>query len=158
MAWKIMTDRMLARRSLEKRLAPIRHDHGLARPPHGWVRAIREALGMTTTQLARRLGVSQSRASRLQQDEVDDAITLHKLREAAAALDCTLIYALVPNRPLDDILLARAQQIAEATLARVSHTMSLENQSLTSGQMAAERERLVASLLASTPKRLWDEP
>lgn len=153
-----MVDQTLARRNLDQRLAPLRNNGGLVRPPHGWVRAIREALGMTTTQLARRLGVSPSRAVRLQQDEAEDAITLRKLRETAAALDCTLVYALVPNQPLDDMILARAKKLADASLDRVAHSMALEDQSLDRSRMASERDRLVAKLLASAPKRLWDEP
>lgn len=153
-----MHDQTLARANLEKRLAPIRQDSGLTRPPQGWVRAIREALGMTTTQLAQRLGISQSRASRLQQDEADDAITLHKLREVAAALECTLVYALVPKRPLDDMIASRAWLLAEESLKRVTHTMALEDQMLSIERQETERLRLMEALLKGPSKRLWDDP
>ncbi len=153
-----MSDQTPARRNLEQRLAALRDNSGLARPPHGWVRAIREALGMTTTQLARRLGVSQPRATRLQQDEADDAITLHKLREVAAALDCTLVYALVPKRPLDQMIASRAWLVAEEDLKRTTHTMALENQMLSIERQEAERLRIMESLLKGPSKRLWDDP
>ncbi|MDP3740244.1 MAG: mobile mystery protein A [Hyphomonadaceae bacterium] len=147
----------LARRSLEQRLGALRHNPNLARPPQGWIKAIREALGMTTSQLAVRLGISQSRASRIQRDEAAEAITLHKLRDVAEALDCTLVYALIPNRPLDEVLLKRAREIAEKALVRVDHTMALENQSLTADRLTAERQRLIESLLAGPPKQLWEK-
>jgi predicted DNA-binding mobile mystery protein A len=153
-----MSTSSLARRSLERRLGALRQNPNLARPPQGWIKAIREALGMTTSQLAIRLGISQSRASRLQKDEAAEAITLHKLRDVAEALDCTLVYALIPNSPLDDMLQQRAREIAEKTLARVDHTMALENQSLTPDRLAAERRRLIESLLAAPPKHLWEKP
>jgi len=145
----------LARKSLEQRLDPLRQNAGLRRPPQGWIKAIREALGMTTSQLADRLGVSQSRASRLQKDEAADAITLHKLRDVAEAMNCTLVYALVPNQPLDDILRERANAIADKTLAHVSHSMALEDQSLTADRIKRERERLIETLLAGSLKHLW---
>ncbi|HZZ37352.1 MAG TPA: helix-turn-helix domain-containing protein, partial [Caulobacteraceae bacterium] len=53
------------------------------RPPKGWLRAVRDALGMTTKQLARRLGVSQPRVVALEKGEVDESVTLTSLRRAA---------------------------------------------------------------------------
>jgi predicted DNA-binding mobile mystery protein A len=153
-----MLDNALARKSLDQRLTPLRQKAVLARPHAGWIRAIREALGMTTTQFASRLGISQSRASRLQADEANDAITLRKLREAAEALDCTLVYALVPKKPLDDMLRERAAAIADRTIAHVSHSMALENQTLSPDRAASERERLIESLLSGALKHVWKQP
>jgi predicted DNA-binding mobile mystery protein A len=146
----------LARRQLEQRLAPLREATALARPPRGWVRAVRDALGMTSKQLAERLQVDQSRIIRLEQAEADDAITLKSLRQAAEGLNCTLVYALVPNQPLDDIVRARAGEVADQQLARVDQTMRLENQALGSHRLKVERERLIEELLATNPRRLWD--
>ncbi len=64
----------------------------LARPHRGWVKAIREALGMTTAQFAQRMGVSQPRTTELEQAEIEDKITLGTLRRAAEAMNCTLVY------------------------------------------------------------------
>ena len=75
----------LARKQLERRLAPLRKAPEFARPARGWVKAIREALGMTAAQLGRRTGVSQSRIARIEKDEVEDAVTLATLRRVAAA-------------------------------------------------------------------------
>lgn len=127
------------------------------RPPKGWLRAIRNALGMTTRQLGARLGRAHSNVIALEKNEAADAITLKLLRQAAAAMDCTLVYALVPNRPLDEILRARAALVADRQLSPVSHTMALENQSLDHASLAAERERLIDELLRGDPQRLWDE-
>jgi predicted DNA-binding mobile mystery protein A len=148
----------LARRQLERRLAPLRKAYELTRPPRGWVRAIREALGMTATQLGRRAGVSQSRITRIEKDEAEDAVTLATLRRVAEGLDCTLVYALVPNEPLDEVLRARALAAAEAQLKRTHHYMRLESQELDKSDLERERERLVADILAGDPRRLWDEP
>ena len=47
---------------------------GLARPPRGWVRAIREALGMSAATLSARLGTTAGAVSRLEQSEAADRI------------------------------------------------------------------------------------
>ncbi|HYJ83952.1 MAG TPA: mobile mystery protein A [Allosphingosinicella sp.] len=152
-----MDSTALARRHLERRLAPLRGRQDLTRPPYGWLRAIRDALGMTTRQLARRMGKVQSAIVDLEKSEAREAISLAKLREAAAAMDCTLVYAIVPNRPIDEVLRARAEARADNQLARVSHTMALENQGLDQSALAAERERLVEELLRGSIARLWDD-
>lgn len=153
-----MDQNALARKHLERRLAPLRERADLARPPKGWVRAIRDSLGMTTRQLAARLGKVQSVVVDIERNEAADTATLASLRQAAEALECTLVYALVPNRPLDEILRERAANVADRQLASVSHTMALENQSLDRQSLAAERERLIDELLRGKSNRLWDEP
>src|SRR5471030_1728620 len=94
----------LARKHLEQRIAPLRQAEVLARPPRGWLRAICDALGMTTAQLAKRIHVDQSRITRLKQAEVEGSVSLKTLRQAAEGLGCTLVYALVANQPLDNVL------------------------------------------------------
>lgn len=146
----------LARKNLERRLSPLRKANDLARPPRGWVKAIREARGMTTAQLAERVGLSQPRIPQLEKAEVEDSLTLKSLRQVAAGLNCTLVYALVPNEPLDDMIRARAREIADQQLARAHHTMKLENQALGPRELEAERDRLISDLVDGDPRRLWD--
>lgn len=112
---------------------------------------------MTTRQLAQRMGKVQSVVVSTEQGEAKDSVSLATLRQAAEALDCTLVYALVPNRPIDEILRARAEAIAAQRLARASHTMALENQSLNPADQEAERERLIDEILRGSPTRLWDD-
>src|SRR5215217_3554600 len=117
-----MDQHQIARRRLDARLSPLRESDALTRPPRGWVRAIRDALGMTTGQLAQRLGVSQPRVSDIEKRETHDTITLETLRKTAEALNCTLVYALVPNQPLEQMARERARMIAEAQIARMIPT------------------------------------
>lgn len=148
----------LARKHLERRLALLRGRADLARPPKGWIRAIREALGMTTRQFGARLGRAQSNAVEIEKREASETISLGLLRQAAEALDCTLVYALVPNQSLDTMLHARAALLADRKLAAVNQTMALENQSVDAQTLASQREALIAELLRNNPTRLWDEP
>ena len=151
-----MNSNALARKNLEKRLAPLRERPPVA-PSRGWLRAIRDALGMTTRQMAQRMGAAPSRITAIEKAETHGGLTIKTLREAAEALDCTLVYAIVPKAPLDHLMRARAEQRVDAELARLNHTMRLENQALTADDLADERDRMVARLLEGSPGRLWDE-
>lgn len=144
-------------RALEQRLGPLR-GWKATRPARGWLRAIRDALGMTSAQYARRLGVSQPRISALEKSEAAETVSLATLRRAAEALDCELIYAIVPRRPLDQLLEERATIKADGQMARVNHTMRLEDQALTAEDLAYERERLIDLFLRGDQRRLWDAP
>lgn len=146
-----------ARKHLDKRLTPLRGDANWVRPPKGWIRAIRDALGMTTRQFAKRLGIAQPTAVQLEKGEINQTITLRRLRAAAEALDCTLVYALVPRKPLDTLVEDQARSLAEQELARLNHTMALENQALDQEDLLAERERLVRLILNASPRQLWEE-
>jgi predicted DNA-binding mobile mystery protein A len=82
------------------------------RPDDGWIREVRIALGMTSAQLAARMRISQSAVTQLEQSEVAGTARLESLRRAAAALDCDLVYALVPKRGLDRTMHDRAVELA----------------------------------------------
>jgi predicted DNA-binding mobile mystery protein A len=147
-----------ARRSLDKKLSSLREEAKLARPHRGWVKAIREALGMTTAQLARRMGVSQPRITELEYAEIGDKVTLGTLRRAAEAMNCTLVYAIVPVKSsLEETLLDRARHKAARILGDVNHTMVLENQNLTQEEIKGELEDLANSLISKKVRILWDE-
>jgi predicted DNA-binding mobile mystery protein A len=152
------TPEALARKNLDKLFRQTRLDDLRRRPPKGWIRAVRDALGLTVRQLARRMGRSHSVVVRLEASEVDDAITLASLRAAAEAMDCTLVYAIVPNRSLAEIARERAAAIADAHLARVHHTMALEDQAPQRDDVEEQRERWIESILARGGSRLWDDP
>jgi predicted DNA-binding mobile mystery protein A len=100
----------------------------LARPPRGWVRAVREALGMSTAVLAARLGTTAGAVTRLEQSEAADRIRLNTLRGAADALGCDLVYLLIPRRPLTDVVHERAKELAHRQAMAVEQTMRLEDQ------------------------------
>jgi predicted DNA-binding mobile mystery protein A len=149
--------RASARKSLDKRLNAFRNVDALARPPRGWVKAIREALGMTTAQLALRLGIAQPSVVGLEKAEASKAITLETLERAARALDCTLVYALIPRKPLETIVQERASENARARLHTISHSMTLEDQRVREEDEHEQLERLAKKLLEGPGSALWDE-
>src|ERR1700722_6360580 len=98
-----------ARSHLDARFAAIGSISQFPPPVRGWIKAVREALGMTTAQLAARLRVKQPSIVDVEQSEARGSIELATLRRVAEALDCTLVYALVPNKPLESTVRDRAR-------------------------------------------------
>lgn len=150
-------DRETARHQLDKRLNAMCNAEEFTRPQRGWVKAIREALGMTTAQLAKRLGVSQPRVVGIEQAEAKGAITLDSLERAAHALDCQLVYALVPRKPLDALIAERASRLATTRLNSTRHSMALEAQALDANDEDEQRKRLIRQLIEQAGSELWDE-
>ena len=148
-------ERATARRQLDKRLNIMRSS-SFARPPRGWVKAIREALGMTTRQLAQRIGVVQSRAVDIEKAEITGSITLESLERAARALDCELVYALVPRKPLETVIEERAANLAKSRVNAVRHSMALENQSLDEAEEREQIRRLAKQLADESGSKIWE--
>jgi predicted DNA-binding mobile mystery protein A len=142
---------------LERELGPYRPLTDLKRPDLGWIRVIREALGMSSPQLARRLRMKAAQSVEdIQKDESNEAITLRTLRKVADALDCDLVYALVPRTSLQDVRRRRATTVAQGQISRVAHSMKLERQGTLAEAEQNELERRVEKLLSGNPRKLWD--
>ncbi|MEM7219924.1 MAG: mobile mystery protein A [Pseudomonadota bacterium] len=150
-------DRALARKHLDKKLSPLRGSHALARPPKGWVKVIRDALGMTAEQLALRIGVTKPRIYEIERSEASNSITLESLERAAHAMDCQLVYAFVPREPLEDTINNRAQRIARKRIEAASHTMALEDQAVESDVREQQIRALAAELLQGRASQIWEE-
>ena len=150
-------DRATARRQLDKRLSSQQNRELFVRPPRGWLKAIREALGMTTTQLGQRLGVSQSRVVAIEQAETKGSITLNSLEKAAQALDCHLVYTLVPGQPLEEMVKNRASLQARKRLKSASHSMALEAQGVEAADEKEQLKRLVQQLIEKSASKLWEK-
>lgn len=150
-------ERERARYSLDKKLNPLRNSEAFIRPPRGWIRAIREALGMTTAQFGKRMSVTQPRAVQIEQAEKDGSISLQSLQRAASALDCQLVYAFIPNESLEERVRERARALAVKHLHSVSHSMALEDQSVSKKEEREQLERLTEKLLSGPGSKLWNE-
>jgi len=142
-----------ARLHLDERFAAIGPTSRFTSPARGWIKAVREALGMTTAQLALRMRVKQPSVVELERSEAKGSIGLATLRRAAEALDCTLIYALVPNKPLETMVGARARAFARRRLEPVEHSMLLEDQKVAEGDADARVEQIVRE---TNPRLFWD--
>jgi len=150
-----MTARDIAVQQLDDRLRTLRDAIDPTRPPDGWIRAIREALGLTHAQLAKRVGRKPQTVLGLQQREAAQTIQLNSLRELAEAMDCELVYAIVPRKPLNTMLDERARVVARERLRRTGYSMELERQGLGVREQERAFEREVDRLLAGSRRKLW---
>lgn len=125
------------------------------RPRSGWVKGIRQTLGMSASALARRLGMSHAGVRKLELAEVNDAITLASLRKMAEALDCELHYALVPKTSLAQQLQARAEVVVAERMRPILHTMALEDQAVQDSVNKLQFESSVKHLIEGSRRELW---
>ena len=138
-----------------ERLKPLRD----TTPPNkGWIRAIRDALGMTGEQLAKRLGVSnRQRVSRIECDEVEGNVTIKTMRRVAEALDCVFVYGFVPHTSLEQTVRNRAEHVVKKRMERVSQTMRLEQQELNEREEEMVLGDMTEKLVINPTRTLWDE-
>ena len=152
---------LLQREVIEKKLRPwlaLRRDR---KPSSGWIKAIRGSLGMTTKQLADRLGIAQPSVMDLEEREGRQTITLETLEKAARAMNCKLIYAVVPNEDylsLNELIERKAEDAAKVISKKVSHSMALESQGLSTEDNRASLQRLAKELKEKMDPRIWETP
>ena len=145
----------LKQRQLDAGLLRWRSAELPARPPSGWIKAIREALGMSAAHLAKRLDLVPSTVLRLENSEADDTITLASLRRVAEALNCELQYALVPKQTIAQTIETQANKIARERMAVLAHTMALEAQSTSKETLNTQEQEMAESLLKGSKRELW---
>ena len=144
-----------ARRSLDLKLRAYQPATAHQAPPKGWIRALRNALGLSANQLGQALGIRSQSIDDLEKSEAAGRITLDALRRAGQAMDCTLVYALVPNSSLEATVQRQAEALARAAIARVAHSMALEDQQV-AGQLKQQIDDYVAEHLSE--RDLWRQP
>lgn len=121
-----------------------------SRPKQGWIAEIRSLLMMTTAQLARRIGVSQSVVSNFEKSEREGAITLRSLEKIASALECDFHYFFVPKKGLETELYERAEKLYEQSEVSLEQHMRLEGQ----GESPTETVRRTYEIL-KLYKNIW---
>ena len=147
----------LAREQLNSALQRFRPLLEVTVPPKGWIRAIRDVLGMSARQLADRLGVAQQSVTRIEKGELTGSLTLKTMRRIADGLDCVFVYALVPRTSLADTVYKQAKRVACKRLAQASQTMTLEEQGLSKEENEQVLSDMIEELMDNPPTNLWDE-
>ena len=147
----------LAREQLDATLGHFEPLKTLVPPGKGWIRAIRDAIGMTGQQLANRLNVNKQRVSRIEHDEKLGKVKIETLRNVAEAMDCVFVYAFVPRACLDQAVKRQAEKIAKKRMARSNQMMRLEKQELSDSQKARAMQTIIDEIVETMPKSLWDQ-
>jgi len=151
MTMTIATNRS-ARRELDRRLAGVSRDQ-LAAPRAGWVRAVRQALGMSAADLGGRMGVTHSAVHDLESAEGLGRVTLERLSRAAKAMDCELVYALVPRTSLSQTVENQARFRIAHQVSATGRSMDLEAQGtdLEADEIAEQWQALIDT------RQLWKQ-
>ncbi len=109
---------------------------------------------MTAADLAARMGVTGPAVRSLETKEMDGGVRLSTLRRAAEAMDCTLVYAFIPNSTLQQTVERQAETILDEQLRRANQTMALEAQE---GEPLPSSVRTQLEALIDS-RRLWSQP
>lgn len=154
-----MRHKFRQRKMLDKRVRRTKHPDGqfvsIELPStNEWIRDVREALGMTASQLATRLGISPQALLVREKGEARGAITLDRLEKAAHAMECRLVYAFVPEADFESIFKRQVRIKVEAILKDVDRTMRLEGQGV--GYTDVVIEEITKELAENLKSTLWD--
>jgi predicted DNA-binding mobile mystery protein A len=130
---------------IDEQLAPLKALN-LARPQSGWIRTIRTALRMTQAELSAILQINQKSLHALEISEAQKKIRLESLEKVADALECDLVYALVPRDTLHIHYRDRARKIITAIFDSVENSMELENKAMKFSQdyIEEQTDKLIA--------------
>ena len=129
----------------------------LSRPKIGWVKTIRETLGMNSRQVGKRCNVSSERIIRIESDEIEGRTTLATLEKVAQAMNCRLVYAIVPHDGIMEFIEKTAEDKSRTQLQQTSHHMALENQKISVESMQEQIQFLKEELLKNNIKHIWDK-
>lgn len=149
-------DKKLIRDQIDSKLTKLKDfaDYDLSRI--GWIKTLREALDMTSTQLARKLDVNQSRIIHMEKSETDGNLKIATMQKVADALNMEFVYGFVPRTSLEDMVREQARKIALERLKRVSHTMALEDQELSETEKEKVLDDMITKILMDRPKDFWN--
>ena len=129
----------------------------LTLPAEGWIRTVRNSIGMSGAQLARHLGLSRAQISQLEKSEQSESITLKSLDKLAEAMGCRVVYAIVPQTTASDLIKVRAFDKATTLVDSAGTHMALEAQTLNREQRQFEIDRIANKLIHDMPNNLWND-
>ncbi len=135
----------------------VTHADYLTVPPVGWIKSVRQSLGMTGSQLAARNMVSRAAISKTEKAELVGGVTIKQMEKMAESMGCRFVYGIVPMNSIEDIRETQAKTKANAIIKRVATHMALEDQLSSSESLNNQRDDLLKELLNNNKGELWDE-
>lgn len=159
MARKNASARRLEVSRLDDYFQTLKAGLGLPRqaPPRGCIRAMRDALGMSAAQLAKRLDVSRAAMYKLEEREASRSIALKQLDRAADAMDCDVFYGIVPRNTLEQSIRDQSRNKAETQLHKANVSMGLEAEGVKGKEFATAVSSSSSYTAALTDRYLWDD-
>ena len=146
-----MDARVLQIRALDKKTFDLKSAKNIVPQPSGWIKTVREAIGMTVSQLAARLGVTQPRITKMESNE--DNLKLSTMKKAAEAMNCEFVYYFKPRTTFQNLVDEQAQKKAAEVLKTVNVNMALENQEISEDEAVKD---FASDLINTKIKQIWD--
>ena len=145
----------LMREQLDRKFKPLKAGK-VSQPKEGWIRSIREALGVPQAALARKLGIAAQSLVDIEKNEQNGTVSLQTLKRVAEALDCEVLYSMVPLRTLEQKVEEQALSAAKQIVERTSLHMSLEDQEPGTKFQETRIKELAEELIRNNDKRIWE--
>ncbi len=149
-------DKKTVCKQLDKKLTHLKDFAAFDVPQQGWIKTIRDALGLSAKQLAKKTGMDQPRISRLERTEKQGNMTLATLQKIAQGLNMKFVYGFVPEESLEAMVKVQAKHIALNRLKRLNDTMRLEKQGLSDPEQEQALQDMIDKILVDPPKDFWD--
>lgn len=146
----------LRRRQLDDQLSSLRSRQLPNRPDQGWIRTIREALGMSLRQLGERSSMTKASAAQMERREAAGTITLNSIQKLATAMEADFHYFVLPRRGLEETVRRRAEFLARRLAKEVSDSMALEDQATSEDRLRELIEYHTVRILEDEGA-LWDD-
>lgn len=146
-----MDARVLQIRALDKKTSDLKSTKNIVPQSSGWIKTVREAIGMTVSQLAARLGVTQPRITKMESNE--DNLKLSTMKKAAEAMNCDFVYYFKPKTTFQNLVDEQAQKKAAEVLKTVNVNMALENQEIAEDEAVKD---FASDLINTKIKQIWD--
>lgn len=150
-------DKKTIRDQLDEKLVFLKSFASTGMPQQGWIKTIREALGLSASQLGKKVGIDQSRVSRLENAEKDGDLKLSSLQKIAKALNMKFVYGFVPEGTLETMVRNQAKRIALKRLKTLDNTMRLEKQALSDEEQKKALDDMIEKILIAPPKDFWGQ-
>lgn len=146
-----MDARVLQIRALDKKTSDLKSAKNIVSQPSAWIKTVREAIGMTVSQLAARLGVTQPRITKMESNE--DNLKLSTMKKVAEAMNCEFVYYFKPRTTFQNLVDEQAQKKAAEVLKTVNLNMALENQEIAEDEAVKD---FASDLINTKIKQIWD--
>ena len=152
-----MRNNKLQLQQLKEKLAQLTVLQHVNVPPIGWIKAIRNGIGMSMEQLGKKLSITKQGVMDIEKREKEGAVTIKSMQELAKALDLKFVYGFVPYAgSLEQMIENRALEIATKIVERTSTTMKLEDQANSKERIENAIKERASEIINKTPKILWD--
>lgn len=146
-----MNARVLQIRALDKKTSDLKSAKNIVLQSSSWIKTVREAIGMTVSQLAARLGVTQPRITKMESNE--DNLKLSTMKKAAEAMNCEFVYYFKPRTTFQNLVDEQAQKKAVEVLKTVNVNMALENQEIAEDKAVKD---FASDLINKKIKQIWN--